>query len=618
MIPDDVVEEVRARADIVDVVSEFVPDLKKSGKDYKAKCPFHEDRTPSFYVVPAKGFYKCFGCGESGDAFTFVMKKVGLDFVEAVKYVGARCGVDVQEVRRERPEEDPFRPMYEANAFARDFFTRQLWDTPAGAAAREYLAARGVGRDTADRFGVGFAPDEWHALGEAAGHHGMTQELLLEVGLLTTSERSSEPYDRFRNRIIFPIEDISGRVVAFGGRILGRAGKGSPKYLNSPETPIYHKGRVLYGLNWARHAIRREESVLVTEGYMDVVSCAAAGIETVVATLGTALTEEHARLLKRYCSRAFLLFDSDLAGLRATFRAGDLLLGEGFQVSVVTFPPGEDPDSVAHAGGAAGVREYLDQAVDLLDRELQILEEKGYFSDISKTRTAVDRLLPTLRAAADPALRDLYVAKVADRTGIRPETLLAEMEEVGHTGGHRPAAQSRREGRSGRSPGPRPTGPGRTLPTLGPERQLLLLLTKDRTWVERAAERIGPGDLVDLSYRVIFQALVDDPELRHAPPDMAPEPTAVLEELLGSRETLGHGGRVFEDSVVRIQRSALDRRMEDLRLRIRGLPDGPERDELSEELSQARAEREGMGRDWASAWGNIRRHAQDGSEPSDG
>src|SRR5688500_11391151 len=295
------VEEVRARADIVDVIGEFVP-LKKSGREYKANCPFHEERTPSFYVVPAKGFYKCFGCGESGDVFSFVMKRLGMDFVDAVKYVAARSGVEIREVSRggDAPE-DPFRPHYEANAFAREFFRRMLLDPAIGSDARDYLAHRGIDEATAERFGLGYAPDEWRALRDAAAKHGMSDALLVEVGLLTTSERAPEPYDRSRQRIMFPIEDPSGRVVAFGGRILGSGGSRSTgkepaKYVNTSETPIYHKGQVLYGLGWAKHAIRREGAALVVEGYMDTVSLAAAGFENVVAPLGTSFTDSQAQL----------------------------------------------------------------------------------------------------------------------------------------------------------------------------------------------------------------------------------------------------------------------------------------------------------------------------------
>jgi DNA primase len=616
MIPDEVVEEVRARADIVEVVGEFVTDLKKSGKDYKAKCPFHEDRTPSFYVVPAKGFYKCFGCGESGDAFTFVMKKMGLEFVEAVKYVGSRCGVDVQEVRRQDPEQDPMRPLLEANAFARDWFTSQLWESAAGTRARAYLERRGVDREVADRFGLGYAPEDWRGLREAAAVHGIGDEVLLEVGLLTTSERSPEPYDRFRDRIIFPIETLPGRVVAFGGRVLDGGVKGAPKYLNSPETPLYHKGEVLYGLSSARHAIRREGGVLVVEGYMDVVSAVSAGLDHVVATLGTAMTAEHARLLKRYTTQVFLLFDSDMAGQKATFRAGDVLLAEGLHPSVVTLPPGEDPDSVAQREGSDGLARYIEQALDIVDRKLQILEERDFFASIDGVRRALDGLLPTVRAAADPALRDIYASKVAERTGVRPQTIQDELRKA-------EAAPGRSADPPARRPDPRQragrgTVPRVGIPALGPERQLLLLLVKDRSWIDRAAELIGAADFVEPTYRVIFEALVEDPELQAAPDGLDLAATAALEALLGSDEELGHGGRVFEDSVARIRRKSLARRISGLRQDLLEAHEGPEAEEAREELQHLEDERKALGEDPATASRNLLKLSRGGKETSDG
>src|SRR5690606_24780590 len=220
-------------------------------------------------------------------------------------------------------------------------------------------------------------------------------------GLIKRSERRAEPYDRFRHRLIFPITDTAGRVIAFGGRMLGAAAERAPKYLNSPETPIYQKGRVLYGLSWAKQAIRREGEAIIVEGYMDYVSLAARGIENVVAPLGTAMTEEQAQLLARYTRKALLLYDSDPAGMRATFRTADALLAAGVHPMVVTLPQGEDPDSLVRRGGAAALKPLLDEAVDVLDRKLQILEAGGYFRDVERIRFALDKLLPTLRAAAD-------------------------------------------------------------------------------------------------------------------------------------------------------------------------------------------------------------------------
>ena len=596
MIPDDMVEEVRAAADIVDVIGEFVQ-LKKAGREYKANCPFHEERTPSFYVVPAKGFYKCFGCGKSGDVFSFVMERQGLDFVAAVKHVAGRAGVQVREVKRSQEEEDPNRPLYEINGFARDWFRRQLEDATVGAAAREYLEGRGISADVCERYGLGFAPDEWRALRDAAAKHGLEEELMLEVGLLGSSERSREPYDRFRGRIMFTIESRSGRVIAFGGRILEGDTKDAPKYLNSPETPIYHKGSNLYGLSWARHSIRREESALVVEGYMDVVSLAAHGFENVVAPLGTALTPEQAKLLSRYTKRVLLLFDSDAAGLRATFKAGDTLLEAGLHPAVVTLPPGEDPDTLVRSEGREGLEQYLDQAVDVLDRKLQILDEKDYFSSIERTRSAVDRLLPTIRAASDPALHDIYVAKVADRTGVRRETLEAEMKRA--ASGSAPTRVA--------APPSVPRIAAHRVPKLGAERILLLLMTKNPDFVERAGEHVGAGDFVDVAYRTIFQALLDDPELRAPPVSMDPVAARRLQEILSDPEELAHAGRVFEESVARMHVAALDRRSQDLDLRIAAAAgDGEKRTLIEEKERVSRERRELHPDDWTTTARKLR------------
>lgn len=603
MIPDDQVEEIRARADIVDIVGELVP-LKKSGREYKANCPFHEERTPSFYVVPDKGFYKCFGCGESGDVFSFVMKRLGLDFVEAVRHVAQRAGVEIREVRRDREEDDPHRPLHEANAFAAGWFREQLLDEEVGRPAREYLARRGIDDETSERFQLGWAPDDWRGLRDAAARLGIDDAILLEVGLLTTSERASEPYDRFRGRLIFPIEALGGRVVAFGGRVLVRGGDGQPKYLNSPETPVYHKGRLLYGLHRARHAIRREESAMVVEGYMDLVSLAARGFENVVATLGTAMTEEHARLLGRYTTRVLLLFDSDPAGLRATFKAGDILLAAGLHPSVVTLPPGEDPDTLVKGEGPDALRGYLDQAVDVLERKLQILEERDYFDDPSRTRDAVDRLLPTLRAAADPTLRDIYLNRVAQKTGVRLATLEGELQRSAPRAPTAPPPDPRqRAAHRGEAPRPR----------LGPELRLLQVLARDRERrherLEAALMKVGPEDFNDATLRVIFQTFLDDPDLVSPPDDLPPEVRDRLASLLAApsdEEELAHAGRAFSESVDALRRAALERQADDLDRRIELATNDDDKRTLVGEKDRVARELREMGHGWAHTARKLR------------
>lgn len=583
MIPDDVIEQVRVRADIVGIIGEFVS-LKKSGKDFKGLSPFKNERTPSFFVIPSKGFFHDFSSGESGDVFAFLMKHKGMSFVDAVKFVGARSGIEVREKAGRR--HDPWGSYREAVAFANAFFQERLWKWEGGAAARQYLAKRGIEQEAAERFGIGYAPDDWRALAEAAAVHGLDEHILLELGLVKITEKTKDPYDAFRDRITFPIESESGQALGFGGRLLGHAGKGQPKYLNSPESPIFLKGEVLYGLHKARNAIRREGAVLLVEGFMDVISLAANGIRNAVAPLGTAVTDAQAALMKRYTGQVRLLFDSDPAGLRATFRAADILLGRGLYPSVVTLPDGEDPDSVVRSGGAEAVKEFLRQAVDVLDRKIGILEEREYFSSIEKTRMAVDRLMPTIRAVQDPQLRDLYLARVEELTGIRRETLEAELEQTPFQSS--PTHQPKR---------PRPPVP--KAHARGAERTLLLLLVHDRGWVEPATERIGPADLEDRAYRAIFEMLAEDPELVSPPEGSDPAAVRRFEKLMADQEDREPADRLFEDSVAKILVAGIDRRLDALDAQIRAARDEAEKRELVTEKNRLTREKMDFGVDWA-------------------
>lgn len=567
MIPDSVVEDVRDRADIVEVIGEHVQ-LKRAGKEFKALCPFHNEKTPSFYVVPGKGFYKCFGCGESGDVFSFLMKHLGLSFNEAVEKLADREGVEIPRTAP-RPEDDALRPYREAVAFAADFYRRRLLDPAAGEKARRYLAQRGISDEAAERFMLGYAPDAWRALRDAAHAHGITDEVLTAAGLIKTSEKMDEPYDRLRDRLVFPITDARGRVIAFGGRVLAGDATG-PKYLNSPETPLYHKGRELYGLHWSRGAIRREGAALVVEGYMDYVSLAARGVEHVVATLGTAMTAEQAALITRYAPQVLLLYDSDRAGVKATFRAGDEVLRAGGHAMVVTLPPGEDPDSVARKGGAESLRPYLDDAVDVLERKFQILEERGYFEDVEGIRKALDGLLPTLRAAKDATLHDIYVDRVAKRTGVRRETLEAEIREASPSSRRVAAQRVERPARQGVwGPG---AGAGEAAPRperAGAEHLLLLLMVRDAGRIAAAADLVRTDEIRGAVNRELYEALVRGGE--GADPGSltrSAEAAALLDRLRADRVELSDPDRVFWEQVETIRLRPHLERLDELQARL--------------------------------------------------
>ena len=491
LIPDDVIEQVREAADIVGIIGEHV-ELKRTGSDFRAPCPFHGGTHRNFAVIPRKGMYYCFVCHAGGDVFTFFMKKLGMDYPTAVREVARRVGITIPERGPTGP--DPREPLYSAVAAAADWFARQLLENPEAQVARDYLTTRHFDLETVQPLGLGYAP-KGKAFLDAMKGLGVRDEVLLEAALLAKREDGTLA-PRFRARLLFPIHDLRARVVAFGGRILG---EGEPKYLNSSDTPIFHKGKLLYNLHVAKHAIRKAERAILVEGYFDVLRLSLAGIEEVVAPLGTGLTPEQAQLVKRHASHVMLLYDSDEPGLRATFRAGDELLREGLRVSVATLPGGEDPDTLVQKQGAGGLEGILKDAVDVLERKIQILDRKGFFGTLPGRRRALDRLLPTIRAAKDPITRELYLSRAAEAAGVRKDVL---EREAGITGGER-----REAGAAGASPVSRLPSPA--LPASA-EKALLLLMLEGEPWLSRVTEAVDPEELEFPPYRAVFESVADD------------------------------------------------------------------------------------------------------------
>ena len=496
MIPDETIEQVRDSTDIVALIGESVA-LKRTGSDYRGPCPFHGGTNRNFAVIPKKGRYYCFVCHESGDVFSWFMKRLGMDYPTAVREAARRTGVVIPD-RPERAGPDPHEPLYSAVAVAHDWFARQLLEQPEARTAREYLEGREIPLDTAAMLGLGFAPAGRTFL-KAMADLGVSESILLQAGL-TAQREDGSVIPRFRGRLLFPIHDLRGRVVGLGGRLLG---PGEPKYLNSPETDIFHKGKQLYNLHQAKGAIRKEESVLLVEGYFDVIRLSLAGVEHVVAPLGTALTPDQATLLKRFAPAATILYDSDLPGLRATFRAGDELLRHAIRVRVATLPPGEDPDTLVRKGGAAALEQVLGDAIDLLERKIQMLERKGYFEGVEHRREALDRLLPTIRAAADPITRELYLSLTAERAGVNKDVLEQELKEgrAAARPGSGAVAGSERVSASDRT-GSRPRG------RRSPETQLLAAMLSAPELIARAREDVAPALLEKPRLREIFEALL--------------------------------------------------------------------------------------------------------------
>ena len=505
MIPEETIEQVRDSVDLVGLIGESVA-LKRTGSDYRGPCPFHGGSNRNFAVIPKKGRYYCFVCHESGDVFSWFMKRHGMSYPDAVRETARRTGITIPE-RAERAGPDPHEPLYGAAAAAHDWFTRQLLELPEAKLAREYLENRGVPLETAGMLGLGFAPPGKVFL-TAMAQLGIQPDVLLRAGLSAQRE-DGEVIARFRGRLLFPIHDLRGRVVGFGGRLLG---PGEPKYLNSPETEIFHKGKQLYNLHQAKGPIRKEESVILVEGYFDVLRLVLAGVEHVVAPLGTALTPDQAALLRRFTPAATLLYDSDQAGLRATFRSGDELLRQSVRVRVATLPPGEDPDTLVRKGGLPALDAVLRDAVDLFERKIQLLERHGWFEGVEHRRDAVDRLLPTIRAAADPITRELYLSLAAGRAGVSKEVLERELAESGAAGRRGSGAVTERQAAP-------VSGPQVRRARRNPESQLITALLAAPEWIAKARQELAPSLFESPRLREVFEALLR----QDAPSDQLPE-----------------------------------------------------------------------------------------------
>jgi DNA primase len=419
-IPDDKVEQVRDASDIVDVVSSYL-NLSKKGRNYFGLCPFHHEKTPSFSVNPELQIFHCFGCGAGGNVFTFVMRMEGITFPEAIKQLAQAAGIVLPEADEDLDQLKEKEALFYVHDMAQRFFSETLLESPEAEAARTYLRSRDIDTEMIKTYDIGYAPDRWNGLLQHAEHKTVNPGLLVRAGLVSESENGRQ-FDRFRGRITFAIRNPSGRIVAFGARRL-RDDDDSPKYLNSPETEIYKKRFILYGLYWAREAIRRENRAVVVEGYTDLIRLRERGVETVVTTSGTSLTEEHARLLRRYAGQVVLLFDSDTAGSAATLRGADLLLENGLDVRIAALPEGQDPDDYARTHTAEDVAALLEGSASLLDYKVQQLDGKSPAERAEATR----EMVASLSRISDGIQQSFMLRELATRLGVDEGVLWSEL-----------------------------------------------------------------------------------------------------------------------------------------------------------------------------------------------
>jgi len=438
--PDEVIDQIREAADIVEVIGRYV-NLSPSGRVFKGLCPFHPEKTPSFIVNPERRIFKCFGCGQGGNVFTFLMSQAGLSFPEAVEELARSYGVPLpraevspQERRRHQRRERTYQLLAQAAAF----FSDRLWSR-AGSPARAYLLERGIPNRVAKRYGLGWAEDGWEGLTSHFRKNGVGPEALQEAGLVSPRRSGQGHYDRFRGRLIFPIRDHQGRVAAFGGRTI--SGGKEPKYLNSPETEIFKKGRILYGYHEALPAIRHRRRMVVVEGYLDCLSLAAHGLEGVVATMGTSLTGTQVKAMRGLGLEVVLVYDGDLAGLQAARRAQEIFHTEGVQARIASLPAGQDPDDFVRSRGLEAFEAELERAKPMdgfvidavLDRPLATPEDKA---------DAVRELAPILSRIASPVAQADYVRQVAGRLGVTQEVVLSALSRTRPGGSPRARTES--------------------------------------------------------------------------------------------------------------------------------------------------------------------------------
>lgn len=430
MIPKETIQNIIETARVEEVISDFV-NLQKRGVNYVARCPFHDEKTPSFVVSPSKGIYKCFGCGKAGNAVNFVMEHEHFSYPEALKYIARKYNIEVEEEEQtpEQTEEENRREiLYNIHDFAAKFFTEQLFDSQEGKTiALPYFKERDFDIQTIREFHLGYAPQKRDTFYQYALARGYKKEYLVESGLVI--EKNNSFFDRFAGRVLFPIHSLSGRVIGFGGRIMG-SDKKTAKYLNSPETLIYSKSKVLYGMYFAKNEVIKQDRCYLVEGYTDVISLHQTGIKNVVASSGTSLTEGQIRLIQRYTKNITILYDGDPAGIKASFRGIDMILSQGMNVRILLFPEGEDPDSFARSHRSSETLEFLkNNTEDFIEFKTRVLMEEAKKDPVKKAGLVKD-IVQSVSVIPDAIVREVYIKECAVLLEMSEEVLVRELNHI--------------------------------------------------------------------------------------------------------------------------------------------------------------------------------------------
>ncbi|BAU27271.1 DNA primase [Aneurinibacillus soli] len=497
-IPEEIIEQVRTKSDIVDVIGQYVH-LKKTGRNYFGLCPFHSEKSPSFAVHPDKQLFRCYGCGEAGNVLSFVMKVEGLEFPEAVRQLGSRVGIEVPH-QQDRPEDDRIRrkkdTMLSAHDFAAKLYHHLLRNTDHGENARNYLLNRQIQLATIEEFALGYSPDSWNTLLYQLEKREYPLPLMEEAGLLSRSENGERLFDKFRGRVMFPIHDSQGQVVAFGARALGDA---QPKYLNSPETPLFNKSQLLFNLHRARTSIRKQQEAVLFEGYVDVISAWQAGIQNGVASLGTSLTEQQARIIRRNSEHVTICYDSDQAGTLAAFKAADLLEKAGCFVKVAQMPGGMDPDDyIRKYGGERFRNDILLHASSVMAFRLQVIRSRYALSDETERMQYIHEALTEISHLPSAVERDHYMRQLAEEFHLSLDALKLEQKKVFKTQKKTNNRDNLKEGWNNSIDNSRHVAAKPLLPAyLTAEKHLLALMMQSAEITEQVQAQIGADFAVD-------------------------------------------------------------------------------------------------------------------------
>ncbi len=430
-ISNETINEIKTRADILEVVGDFV-DLKKAGSSYRGLSPFTNEKTPSFYVSPSKEIYKCFSSGKGGDAISFIMELEGINYIEALKYLANKYGIEVEE---EEQTDEQIQAQNERESlfiilnFAKDYFVETLWEHEEGKSiGLSYFKERGFSEETIRKFDLGYSLDTWDGFMKAAEKKGFKREIMEKAGLILASENKT--YDRFRGRVMFPIHNVAGKAIAFGARILTN-NKKQPKYINSPETEVYHKSNIVYGIHQAKKEIRNADLCYLVEGYTDVISMHQSGVENVVSSSGTSLTKEQIQLIGRYTKNITVLYDGDNAGIKASFRGIDLILEHDLDVKAVVFPEGEDPDSFSRSMSSEAFTDYLkENAKDFITFKTNVLTDGGKKVDPASKVQVIRDVIASIALIPDGIKRSVYIQSCAHQLDIEEQVLLSELNKL--------------------------------------------------------------------------------------------------------------------------------------------------------------------------------------------